>query len=415
MHSASPIRRRAWVVTALLGSVLVLTACAGAPDGEPVPDPAAWGVEWVQIDAPTPMATVDGGFWSEFSAAGALWLVNSERPTTLYGTSNGRDWATVDLVDAGLPEDARLAGHQQCDVDLVLDDRGESFVPVFTTFYNGSHPDGIGEKTWLPEISTGGEVLSLVTSADNGLEAMPARERGRRFRTSCIGAFLDLPGGRMIVGAGQWWEPHRTSDRHIYSATESSGGTWSVFSTNTPPMGGDNGYPLVVAATAFDGDALMLTRPVVDDRTFSAWRSSDGRSWDVTPVEAFPEGEFSLGTPFRLLSSADGSTLVLIAGRSTDSGEVVSAWTSGDGRDWERVDFDEGPDSEVVVATVSASGFSVIFDADGEPHLWTSADGLTWVQSDAEVALRAKYATAHEGGLVVVSSDALWVSGLDWE
>lgn len=411
----------------LLGASILLAGCANGPDAAPgqdvsppsqdgpTADPALWGVDWAEFLADTPSAVESPGFWEKFSAAGALWMVNTEARTTIHGTVNGQDWVTVDLVAAGLPAEAKPVSNSHCDAGRVIDDRGDSFVLVFETSYGGSHPAGIATRTWLVEISSAGAVLSLQDSAAIGLEAMPPSEDGWDFRTECIGGFLDLPQGRMIVGGGQWWQPYLTSSYDIYSAVQAADGSWSVHSTNAPPLGGDNGNPKIVATLAYEGDAVMVTRPLVDDRSLSVWRSSDGRAWDVTRIEAIPEGEFELGMRYRLVSAGDGAPLVLLATwRKPDAGLVTSVWVSDDGRSWERSDFDEAGTAEPALITTMPAGLAVVFDLGATASLWTSPDGRAWTRSEAKIPYAAVFATAHEGGLVGVSKDKVRVSGLDW-
>jgi len=368
------------------------------------------------IPLPESLRPSDESYWSEFAAAGALWLYDPKVPTTLHGTSNGTEWTTVDLTEAGLPGDARRQASSHCDVDHVVDDRGESFVIVYVTSYGGSHSEGIPARIWLVEISAAGEVLSVRHSAENGLENMPPAENAWTFRSDCIDGFIDLPTGRMIVGGGQWWQPYLTSSYHLYSAIESADGTWSVYSTNTPPLGGDNGDPKVVAVTEFQGEAVVITRPLITDNTLSVWRSSDGRNWDVTVLDAIPDGEFHFGGRFRLVTSTDGSTLVLLAARERGPSDiVVSVWTSTDAVTWTRTDFEEEIDRNTpVLITTTTEGFAVILDLSTPPSLWTSPDGLEWIRSETELSWYAGDAIVVNGGLVNAYNEAILVSGLDW-
>ena len=116
----------------------------------------------------------------------------------------------------------------------------------------------------------------------------------------------------MIVGGGQWWQPYLTSGYHIYSATEAADGSLDRVLHERPPLGGDNGSPKIVATLAYE-EAVVVTRPLVDDRSLSVWRSSDGRAWDVTRIEAIPEGSSSSARATDWVSAGDGAPLVLLA------------------------------------------------------------------------------------------------------
>jgi hypothetical protein len=172
---------------------------------------------------------------------------------------------------------------------------------------------------------------------------------------------------------------------------------------------GPAGLVAVGAAPVIDPDrpAGYLDRPGI-------WLSPDGRQWERL---AYDEDLFS-GVEELLRIVTFGDRLVAV-------GEA-DAWLSDDGTDWERVAIDSNIFAGVLDLTIWNEALVAVGGVDGNPAVWMSEDGLSWSQvddadfgaafvilqgvggnADGLVALGA----AHSNGIVSAWSS---VDGNDW-
>jgi len=396
---------------ALLAStvVLVLVGCGAAPTGPsepgaPAHDPETWGIEWARVAGTGPLED-DAADFEVFGAAGAIWLYDAEAPTVLHTTSDGAAWTTWDLADHGLPAEAFAV----TSVDgLVRDDRGDAVTLVYGSGATADHPAGLLERMWLVDIA--GEEVTVTAGVDVGLEAMPAAEGGWDFRTRELRGFASLGDTRYAIGDGQWWQPFKTGGVDAFAATETDAG-WSVFSTDTPPLGGSDYLASPVAIETLGDHLVVVTDPLSSLYPFEVWLSSDGVAWEsVAPTF---EGA---GAEYRVTSVTAGAAGIVAVGVESAFGRGTGvAWASADGREWTRTVLPGGEEDgapETVVAT--DAGFLVVGEAAMDTAVWTSPDGVEWTRADAEMPSAVRNAVPVAGGLVAVGPGFLLTSGLDW-
>ena len=180
-------------------------------------------------------------------------------------------------------------------------------------------------------------------------------------------------GGGLVVWSsedGAIWEQLATPDR------------FAVGSSRFFPLGlsGDGHGGLVMVGNTFDHNKVVGG---------VAWHSADGRTWE-------PE---SLSTdPAQVLGVADQDGMVVALGQVFTNPSVVAgenrsdianvAWYSGDGVTWNRTTL---PDSDgYLPRTISAwkRGFTVVAllsDQTSSSSAWTSKDGRTWDKAPSDL------------------------------
>lgn len=411
-RSSSRLARR---VPAIAAAILLLAGCAAGPgsadeEAEPAADPARWGLDWEPLGGTIP-TDAEKGYWQNLAGAGALWAYQTALPTTLYGTTDGLTWLEVDLTQHGLPAEAVFSNDYSCPGMKVFEDHGSSFVVLYTTGY-GSHPLGIAAASWLAEITAEGEV-TVTHGADIGLETMPPGENGWDFRTRCIAEVVDVAGTTMMVGGGQWWQPYKTGSYDLFSATRGTDGSWSVYSTNAPPMNSSTGNHYLAGAGSLGNELVMASLKTGDGARFTVWRTTDGRSWSVTLVDAITEGELNLfGARFTVTS---GGMMALLGTYSADGGDIVAVWSSADGSAWERTDLTGPGAKKPILVTESPTGLLALVEGSTAVTAWGTADGHTCALLADDLPLAATGAVPVAGGLAFFTRSGLWASGVDWD
>jgi len=131
-----------------------------------------------------------------------------------------------------------------------------------------------------------------------------------------------------------------------------------------------------VAQTA-DRIVLVTERYEGESDAFAAWSSTDGRSWERAQV--FPAGQ-------RILALTAGGPGFAAAGFDA-AGAVV--WTSADGLDWAPVSdpsLRDGVINTLVATDSGLVGFGWRSDHDGQA-IWTSPDGSEWLAATNETGV----------------------------
>ncbi len=143
-----------------------------------------------------------------------------------------------------------------------------------------------------------------------------------------------------------------------------------------------------------------------DQQSATAWSSSDGRAWARLEV---PD-DYAGAWPVDIAARDDGRA-VIVGMTEAGQGDAV-AWVVDGGSIQERVAL-PSEDSEAVVSTVVATpnGFTAIgsgWDPAGSAYellAWSSNDGLTWEQTDAD-AIGSPLGASHIDGRGVVAVGA---------
>lgn len=178
-------------------------------------------------------------------------------------------------------------------------------------------------------------------------------------------------------------------------------------------------------ATTLDGEFFVLgTITDLDGGDeFAAWTSNDGREWERVDLgSAATRVEY--GAAIVDVASSDLGLVAVGCDCDLSTSRPV-IWFTADGSNWRRVDLDGGdttvPDAIAVAA--ADAGFSAVIGAD----IWVSGDGRAWERvdpsfsSDADVVTVARFGGGFvAGGSVGSGSDqraAVWTSadGRSWE
>jgi hypothetical protein len=176
----------------------------------------------------------------------------------------------------------------------------------------------------------------------------------------------------------------------------------------------------VIAVTASDEALVASTVTFGGPRgTLATWRWTAATSWVRTSLAP----EFGVGA----LAWAGGTFLAVgsSVAAATDAQLQPSMWISADGLDWSSVEIPDGMVSVCALTSISARGFLAFGRAGDRIAAWTSADGATWVESTVEHA----DPSGTTGCSVVAADDALvavmqvdddvliWTSrdGVSWE
>ena len=412
---AATIRAPRWVLAACgIVVTLALVACSSGGTGssptgtaptESAPPAATPGLEWTLVDAPGPLP--DGVSVSTFGAAGRLWTYDPEVPTMLYSTVDAVEWLPLDLTASGLPADARLA-HGIGGRDVV-DDRGDAATIVYTTSTNGTHPAGLNEQLWLVDLAGDGEQAVVEPGAELGLENLPAPDGALTFRTETIVDFAVLGDSRIVLGAGQWWEPFKTGRSDAFTAVEADG-QWEVHSAQADAPLGADAYDAAPLALEVLGDRLvMLSQPAGNLYPFDAWVSTDGRQWESGA--AVFEGA---GAAYRLRAvGGDGERLVAVGYEGEFTSGVPVAWSTTDGVTWTRAALPGIDEAEPFLVAHGGSGY-VVLGKGVDAVAWTSPDGVSWELADLDIPFAAVDSVKVGTGLVAHYGTGTRVSGLDW-
>lgn len=243
------------------------------------------------------------------------------------------------------------------------------------------------------------------TSTD-GVTWQPARVRGGD-ATPQLRAVAVTPSSGLALGGGDL--------RSSRVWTSSDGTTWRRRVGAAVAGGRVNGL-------AADGDHWIAVGDLIDreggeSRGGAIWTSRDGRSWRIGGELRLGEGTISdvavrdgtvivvgfdvdggrawTGDPadLRPVRGQDFAAAEIQGVAATDGGFVALgralgtmqpiAWTSGDGRDWDRTDLDDAvfaPDDQINdLAWIDGRLIAVGTSPEGGV-VWTSDDGVTWMR-----------------------------------
>ena len=149
----------------------------------------------------------------------------------------------------------------------------------------------------------------------------------------------------------------------------------------------------------------------------AVWLSPDGRSWERVAVLPFDQP----GGGIEVESVIDAGPGLIAVGREWlgEGSSVPAAWTSADGRSWERADVnvaDLDTDHENGIVDVAgdqgsflAVGFAATSASEIAPALWSSTDATIWQQveiSDEDARLSQLNAIETEDGMIVMVGES---------
>lgn len=169
---------------------------------------------------------------------------------------------------------------------------------------------------------------------------------------------------------------------------------------------GPTGFVAVGAAPVIDPDrgSGYLDRVGI-------WLSSDGRQWDRLPYD---DEVFSGFAELRRVASFNDRLVAI-------GGPTAAAFVSTDGSSWQRVAIDPSVEAEVLDLTVWDGGLVAVGSVAERPAVWASEDGVSWTSVDdrglMESAGNLQGVSGGSGGLVALGTSfpsarvAAWRSG----
>ncbi len=197
-----------------------------------------------------------------------------------------------------------------------------------------------------------------------------------------------------------------------------SGATWLSSDASTWAFSG--GFPAQTLLSSVAANAQRYEAVGRDGNGATAWTSTDGRTWQKVASPAFA------GSPLRLTSITPWRGGFVAGGYRGN--EFFSAdaelWLSPDGLTWRRA-TDSPAFKDARVWGVAAGGPGLVAvgqagatDTPGPAIVWTSSDGLTWTRvPDGSVfdggRMRA-IAAVPSIGLVAVGEDLAGDTGIIW-
>ena len=413
LQASSDVNGRTRVRAAIaVGMALLLLAGCATGSGDSSDSPAApvtpLGYEWTEVAYSEPLTP--GISYEGFSAGGALWVYDPATPTTLYGTTDGEAWRTIDVIEEGVGA-GDWNDRSDCSPMIFGDLASPTFSLFYHTFYGQGHPQSILQHTWI--VAIGPDSVSVSDGATHGLESLPPAEGGKAYRTTCALGMAEVGGTNVIVGTGQWWAPYDTGQVNPYVALERKPGEWEVHASSTEPFFREWIFPYSVTKAA-DRIVVLTTNSDVESG-LDSWSSTDGLNWDYV---AFPGPKYDRMAGLPSVVANDNGIAVWTSPGIGASGQS-RVWASRDGLTW---DHTEPFEADWILTTVSVDkeGFTAYaFRIESDAFVSAvrhSADGASWTEVDDANPYphRLESAIAHDGGLVLLLKDKFLVSNLSW-
>lgn len=206
-----------------------------------------------------------------------------------------------------------------------------------------------------------------------------------------FGPHLASAGGRLyMVVKGSTTEVWSSADRATWSREPGD----AAIATN-----------FVLRDTSDDGaDGLLIAGETLvgETQTPAVWHSSDGRTFTKAQVEVTASSEIVsvAARPGRMVAFGDHATILSNDGLMFYS---LDAWYSADGATWSHVDLPESKDYQAIAITAWKGGFAAVANASlgQQGAAWTSTDGRTWEKAPTALAGFGAAAMAAIGDRVV--------------
>lgn len=352
-------RRTRWrrQLCAAIAIVLALTACGEAATSDPVSgaDEASVAPATAPADSPPSDGATDG---ATDTASAATDPSTAASPASAAGLEG----ASLHAVAAG-PDGVLVA----------VGSDGTSAAAWTTT----------GDDGWQPADVEDGEDVDRLRAVSSGAGGFVA-----------FGGGDDQPSTGWTSDAGTVWTPTPTPGVRVrVNAVAADGDGWVAVGDRIAREGG--GTEAGVVLRSADGvtwevvtDRLRVgdgtvSDVAVDDGTIVAvgFDTAGGRIWrDPTTRRRPVDGDFA-GTAIQGVA-ATGDGFVALGQGVGDLRPL--AWTSTDGRTWERHDLDADgfpPTDEINDLTATETGLVAAGSSPDGGVVWTSTDGVTWTRS----------------------------------
>lgn len=411
---------------AALLMVVGLAACtsdgpgaANDPSDPGALETAGFATAWTELTTPSFLSEAE--FVTGFSAGGEFWMLDRQNHARLNGTSDGIQWRQLDLTEHGLPSTAKIdTGGNQCGDRPVVRDEGTKVELVYADNYQGAHALSLVNRFYLVTID--GDVVTVDSAVELGLERMPAAQGELNYRTSCIAAVFGPGGRRVAVGSGQWWKPFATGGIDPFSAVEGADGLWTVHSIVSPADTPRESLP-IDAAVEHAGTVVIAVASAEGVKVLS---SDDGIDWSRQLLSA--QGR-AVGSVWMEAGEAGIVLIGQVHDGAVDGVDEYSyfAWFSGDAETWSEARLlADRSEHEVKVLTATTHGYYAVIRSrapstggSAPKQLFHSTDGAEWEPLELDRAATLPLlgqVFEHEGELISYSifSKVLTATGLPW-
>jgi len=315
----------------------------------------------------------------------------------------------------------------------------------------------VGSRLFVVGFDPGEEDLrqnGVIFASDDGANWIRLAENDPALTLGTVLMYAVTDGGPGLVAVGIGCEDETEQCRaHATAWTSVDGTSW----TRTPEDPAIFGDPATqtsgMVGITETSHGLIATGSVeywtVDDEGVTtlitihpaAWISDDGitweRVWEDTGFPVEPE-EFANVRVWMdsVVEGPDGQLVAVGATLNENGDSIATVWTSGDGRQWERVELGNAVATKgtaMLDVALGEHGYVAVGTAGGtNAAIWQSPDGLTWIRAataaqsfdgvgslNSVAALDAGYVTVGPQGFYYASSGwvTLWTSadGATWD
>ena len=393
--ATSSTARRAWsgrhglVVAALACAVLLVSASCGRSGAEPAATPSA--TSSAVTSSPTRTA-VGALVWQE----PVQTSTDFDASRTEFAVGPG---GLVAVTTTSSEEPARTQTHTSTDGVTWTARTTIEGVRLHSVAAGGPGFVAVGSR----DATAGGTTPVVATSTD-----------GRRWDVNTLpspnGAPLDVAATAAgLVAVGDMTDEAGAPRPAVWTSPD--GTSWAAGASG---QFGDARATLVNVATA--GSVVIVVGRVPSESDspgqMLGWRSSDGFTWEPTTTPA-DWGSVLVG------DVSSGSAAVLVG--TPVAGSTPRAWVTVDGHDWDSRALPTLPDTDSSFAVDVASGgdrYVAVGDdvnfaedlgpAQGRTAIWTSSDGVSWLQVPQE-DLAGPVLQARSDAARVLYRDGRWL------
>lgn len=393
------------------------------PDPGPPHDPNA---DWERIDLPDPAPGVDGGgrpadiveFRDHYVVVGS---VDGFCGSDILMPAPGCEERLREFTGVGRLQDAAVWISEEARTWELLESSTFERATMVSAATDGERIIVAGlalDPPGILGVSTGGTATIWVSMDgrqwDIAASGSPLPEFVEWTSNGWIGVRNTQilgPGGRFVDGSPQFLESE-------------DGEVWSPVA-EPAELGPGRVEDLAVDATgtviAVGYHSVVTTEGLLDSSTALAWRTTDGRSWELAPEQDALVINGPGGLFMQTVAATSDGWMAL--GRADDMLDGVGSWTSRDGLTWSRLPDESAPAGEspeereyVTVAHLLwtdpglvATG-TVAGEGGSRNAVWVSADGETWERVPDQPTLEGGISALIADGDVVIAAGGRYPS-----
>jgi hypothetical protein len=315
----------------------------------------------------------------------------------------------------------------------------------------------VGSRLFVVGFDPGEDDLrqnGVIFASDDGVNWVRLAENDSALTLGTVLMYSVTDGGPGLVAVGIGCEDETEQCRpHATVWTSVDGTSWTRSPEDATVFGGGATQTSDMVGITDTSHGLIATGSVVywtvDDEGVTnlvtihpaAWISDDGiiweRVWEGAGFSVEPE-EFSnvRVSMVSIVEGPDGQLVGVGATLNENGDSIATVWTSGDGRQWERVEMGNAVSTKgtaMLDVALGEHGYVAVGTAGGtNAAIWQSADGATWTRAttaaqsfdgigslNSVAALDAGYVTVGPQGFIYASGGwvTVWTSpdGVTWD